>query len=83
MPDATIVNDLRLKVAELSEGRIASSAIDPSKPMLEYGYIDSLTAVMLLAHIEETWGIDIDETELLQTAPTLNGIADLVGQRRG
>ena len=51
--------------------------------MLEYGYIDSLTAVMLLAHIEETWGIDIDETELLQTAPTLNGIADLVGQRRG
>lgn len=83
MPDATIVNDLRLKVAELSEGRLVSRAVDPSKPMLEYGYIDSLTAVMLLAHIEETWGVDIDETELLQTAPTLNGIADLVGQRRG
>ncbi len=83
MSSATILNDLRSKVAALSEGRIAASAIDPSMPMLECGYIDSLTAVMLLAHIEETWEVEIDETELLQTAPTLQGIADLVEQRRG
>ena len=78
-----ITTALRRKVAELSEGRLRPDAIDPSKPMLEYGYVDSLTAVMLLAHVEETWDVEIEETELLSTTKTLAALATAVQQRSG
>lgn len=82
MSDASIAAELRQKVAELSNGRVGPEAIDPKMPLLSSGYIDSLTAVMLLAHIDDTWGVDIDETELMGSANTLDAVASLIEQRR-
>ena len=70
-----IVVELREKIVELAEGKLAGVTIHSDRHLFDHGYIDSLSAVMLLAHIEERWGIAIEDTELLDRLSTLDALA--------
>ena len=56
-PVEAIVEDLRARVVELSEGQLSRDAVDSSGHLFDYGYVDSLSAVMFLAQIEESCGV--------------------------
>jgi acyl carrier protein len=70
-----IVQELRSRLVELAEGKLSADAIDPSRHLFDHGYVDSLSAVMLLAYIEERWGVEIEDTQLLAECSTLDAIA--------
>lgn len=88
VPDATppergeVFDDLLAKLVELSEGELTPELIDPSGHMLDQGYISSLSAVTFIAHIEDHYGVRIEDMELLGALRSLEAIAAHVQQRR-
>ena len=70
-----IVAGLKEQLAELSEGKLQASAIDGNGHLFDYGYVDSLSAVMFIAHIEERYGVQIEDMELIEMFTTLDAIA--------
>ena len=77
-----IVDALRRYLVELSEQRLAYGEIDPDRHLFDHGYVDSLSAVMLLAHIEEHWGIQIEDVELVESLTSVNALAARIHQTR-
>ena len=77
-----VINDLRRKLIELSDGKFGSEEIDPAASILDYGYVDSLSAVRLLDFIEERYSVVVPETELVGRANSLEGLAAYVEQER-
>lgn len=76
-----VVEALRRKVVELSEGNVGEDEIDPAASLLDHGYVDSLSSVRLLGFIKERFGVDVPETELVGRAHSLEGLAEFVLQR--
>jgi acyl carrier protein len=70
-----IVAALKQQLAELSEGKLQATAIDARGHLFDYGYVDSLSAVMFLAHIEEKYGVHIEDMDLVEQYTTLDGVA--------
>lgn len=77
-----IAEALRRYLVELSEERLAYGQIDPDRHLFDHGYVDSLSAVMLLAHIEERWGVQIEDVELIESLTTVNALAARIHQAR-
>jgi acyl carrier protein len=77
-----IAEALRRYLVELSEERLAYGQIDPDRHLFDHGYVDSLSAVMLLAHIEERWGVQIEDVELIESLTTVNALAARIHQGR-
>lgn len=73
-----LVAALRQVVAELSEGKLAAAQIDPDAHLFDYGYVNSLSAVMFLAHISERHGVEIEDVELIEEVTTLRAVADRI-----
>jgi acyl carrier protein len=71
-----ICESLKRKLAELSEGKLRAEQIDSRAHLLDYGYLDSLSAVMFLAHIEERYGVRIDDLEVLEKYYSLDAIVE-------
>lgn len=82
MDQAAIVDELRSRIVEYSEGKLREEDVDAGQSILDQGYVDSLSAVMLLAHIEERWGVTIEDTELLEGLNTLDAMAQRVLEGR-
>jgi acyl carrier protein len=76
-----ICDALRRHLVELSEGKLAFEAIDPAASLFDHGYIDSLSAVMFLAHIEERYGVRVEDVELVESCPSLEAVAARVHAR--
>jgi acyl carrier protein len=58
--------------------------IGENEPLISGGLIDSFSLVDLALHIEDTYGVKIDDTELnADTFDTLAQLAALIEQRRG
>jgi len=76
-----VVEELRAHLAELSEGKLAREQIDPALPVFDHGYVDSLSAVMLIAHVEERWGLEIEDTQLLDELSTIEALARHIAAR--
>ena len=70
-----IVAGLKQQLAELSEGKLQAGAIDGKGHLFDYGYVDSLSAVMFFAHIEEQYGVQIEDMDLIEKYTTLDAIA--------
>ena len=70
-----IVAGLKQQLADLSEGKLQASAIDGNGHLFDYGYVDSLSAVMFIAHIEERYGVQIEDMDLIEKYTTLDAIA--------
>jgi len=70
-----ILVGLKQQLAELSEGKLDAGAIEATGHLFDYGYVDSLSAVMFLAHIEEQYGVHIEDMDLVEKYTTLDAIA--------
>jgi acyl carrier protein len=77
-----IQEQLRRYLVEASEGELRDEAIDPTASLLDYGYIDSLSAVMFLAHIEERYGVRIEDVELVEQSQSLEALAARIHAQR-
>ena len=66
---------LRGQLATLSDGKLSAEAIDPAAGLLDHGYLDSLSAATFLAQIEEEYGIEITEVELVGRLASLEALA--------
>ena len=73
-----IADALRRFIVDLSNGQLTFDDIDLGEHMLDSGYVDSLSAVVLLARVEEIWAVDVDDTCLVNGATTLNDLAVLI-----
>ena len=86
-PDAgqgeDVLASLESKLVTLSEGKLSAGQIDPAAHLFDYGYIDSLTAVSLLAHIEMHYGVAVPDVELAGRLSSLQALADYVRQESG
>jgi acyl carrier protein len=78
---AEIRDELRRYLVEVSDGALSHDAIDPSAPLVDHGYVDSLSAVMFLAHVEERYGVRIEDVELVERITSLEAIAAHVHAR--
>jgi acyl carrier protein len=77
-----LVEALRAILAEVSEGKLRAHDIDPGVNLFDYGYVDSLSGVMFLARIEETWGVQIEDFDLVKRLNTIRAVADFVSANR-
>ena len=78
-----ILADLKSTLVALSEGKLSTEQIDPAAHLFDYGYIDSLTAVNLLGHIETRYGVAISDVELAGRLSCLQALADHVREESG
>ena len=69
------VEALRAMLVEVSEGKLKARDIDPGANLFDYGYVDSLSGVMFLARIEEQWGVQIEDVDLMRRLNTLEALA--------
>lgn len=81
--DDSIVGELRRQVVELSNGELPEQAIDTSAPLLDYGYVDSLSAVTLLHFVEERYGVAVPEIDLVGPLNSLEALARHIGSQTG
>lgn len=77
-----IVERLRAVIAELSEDGLTTDEIDVGGHLFDHGYVDSLSAVMLQARIDEAWGVQVPDTEFLEGPCTLEALAGYIESRR-
>jgi acyl carrier protein len=75
-----IADALRHLIVDLSNNQLMFDDIDPKQHMMDGGYIDSLSAVILLARVEEIWSVEVDDRCLLGSACTIDGLAVLIDQ---
>jgi acyl carrier protein len=82
-PDTDALRDelLRLLV-EAAEGKFQPEEIDPAANFFDYGYVDSLSGVVFLAEIEERYGVEIDDMEVVERLNTLDLLTAHVAERR-
>jgi acyl carrier protein len=79
--ETDLVASLQAVLAELSEGKLAASQIDPDAHLFDFGYVNSLSAVMFLAHISEQHGVEIEDVELIEEVTTLRAVAQRIQAR--
>jgi acyl carrier protein len=73
-----LVDELRALLAEVSEGKLHASEIDPAANLFDFGYVDSLSGVMFLARIEEQWGVHVEDFDLVDRLNTIEALAEYV-----
>ena len=79
--ETDLVASLQAVLAELSEGKLATSQIDPDAHLFDFGYVNSLSAVMFLAHISEQHAVEIEDVELIEEVTTLRAVAQRIQAR--
>lgn len=79
---AEITDALRRYLAQLSDGKLAASEIDPSGHLFDFGYIDSLSAVTFMAHVEEQYGVRLDDLDLVERFTSLHALAAHLHEQR-
>jgi acyl carrier protein len=80
---AEITEALRRYLAQLSDGKLGFDEIDPAGHLFDYGYIDSLSAVTFMAHVEEHYGVRLDDLDLVERFTSLEALASHLRERRG
>jgi acyl carrier protein len=66
---------LRECIAQLSDGKLTASAIDPRAHLFDFGYVDSFKSAELLSFIQKRWGVDVPEIQLVGRLNTLDALA--------
>jgi acyl carrier protein len=77
-----LLEALRADIVALSEGKLALGEIDAEADVFDYGYLSSLTAVTFLMQIEERYGVEIEDLEIVEQFSTLSALADRIRQLR-
>jgi acyl carrier protein len=71
-----VLEVLRDKIAELSNGQLSAPDVDPGAILFDFGYVDSLTAVNLISFIETEYRVSISELDLVGSLNHLQAVAD-------
>ena len=57
--------------------------LKPDEPLISGGLIDSFSLVDLSLFVEQTWGVRLDDTELIaETFDTLDQLAELIKKKQ-
>ncbi|MGH0028716.1 MAG: acyl carrier protein [Myxococcota bacterium] len=80
--DSALRDELIELLLGATEGKFQAAEIDPSANLFDYGYVDSLTGVVFLAEIEERYGVEIDDMEVVERLNTLDLLAGHIAERR-
>ena len=80
-PDA-LRDELLELLVEATEGKFRADEIDPGANFFDYGYVDSLSGVVFLAGIEERFGVEMDDMEVVERLNTLDLLAAHVAEHR-
>ena len=75
---AQILDELRHAVVELSDGSLAPEAVDPGAAVFDAGYVDSLSAVILIERVRLRYGVTISEVDLVGRLHTLDALASFI-----
>jgi acyl carrier protein len=82
MLDEIVADLARFITVEILKQPDRSLAVD--EPLISSGLVDSFSLVDLALHVEDTFGVRIEDTELnASTFDTLAKLAALIGERRG
>lgn len=73
-----IVEALRGAIADLSDGALAPGDLDPTAPLFDAGYVDSLSAVVLIERIRTRWGVAVSEVDLVGRLHTLRALGTFI-----
>jgi acyl carrier protein len=76
-----VESTLRRFFAERSDGSLAPDAIDRTRHLFDAGYLDSMSSLALLDFIEERYGVEVPEVELVGGLGTLASLAEYVAER--
>ena len=68
-------------MAERSDGNFSADAFDASEHLFDAGYIDSMNSLSLLALIEERYGVEVPEVDLVGSLSTLAALVDHVAKK--
>ncbi len=74
---------LRATVSRVSRDHIPAAELDVRAHLLDSGYIDSLSATELLAEIERSYRVRIDEMQLVGRLCTIEALAREIETRAG
>ena len=81
MTDETISNLERFVVTQILKQPNRTIAAD--EPLISSGLIDSFSLMDLALHVEDTFGVRIEDTELnADTFDTLNQLSALIASRK-
>jgi acyl carrier protein len=77
-----IAEALRAYLARISDGKLGAADIDLGAHLFDHGYVDSLSAVTFMAHVEERYGVRLDDLDLVERFTSLASLAEhLVASR--
>lgn len=80
---ARIAEELRTTLAQLSDGTLDPADIDGSASLFDYGYVDSLGAVVLIERVRASYGVTISEVDLVGRCHTLDALATFIAAQQG
>ena len=83
-PQATeqVLAELRAVLVAQSSGALTDASVDPSAPLLQFGYLDSLSAVSFVEQVRVRYGVEVSEDDLVGELSTLGAVARFVAARR-
>ncbi|WJH36336.1 acyl carrier protein [Paenibacillus sp. CC-CFT747] len=80
----SIAKELEAHIRERYEIEPDDDEFTPEVHLFDYGYIDSIGAAALIAHIEKTYNVRVTNQDLmLYPMNTINEIAAFIGQKTG
>ncbi|WNQ11637.1 acyl carrier protein [Paenibacillus aurantius] len=80
----SIAKELETHIRERYEIEPDDDEFTPEVHLFDYGYIDSIGAAALIAHIEKTYDVQVTNQDLmLYPMNTINEIAAFIGQKTG
>ncbi len=83
MPKVDIIKKMETYLSE-EILQLPDREIKPEEPLISSGLIDSFSLVDVALFVEDTFDVQIDDTELnAETFDTLNELADLILERQG
>ena len=77
-----LLDRFKEKVAEYSTGQLTPDAIDPRASLFDFGYLDSLTAVTMISHIQSEYGVSVSEIDLTEELDHLQALVERVARDR-
>lgn len=80
---ARIVDELRATIADLSAGSLTPAGVDAAVPLFDYGYVDSLSAVVLIERVRHRWGVEVSEVDLVGRLHTLEALGAFIASEAG
>ncbi|MFN0061494.1 MAG: acetoacetate--CoA ligase [Myxococcaceae bacterium] len=78
-----LLKELQSHIATKSKRKLAAEDVDTAAPLIQSGYLDSISGVAFLAHVARTYQVKIPASQLGGALTTLVAIADHIVEKSG